>query len=319
MQTKLIPTFWGTYATDESVISRVLDHPLLTRLKSIDQSGPLTYFGHAPAYSRYDHCLGVWALLRRFGCSLKEQVCGLLHDVSHTVFSHVGDYLYTVSPHQTSYQDTIHLKCLTKAKILDVLGPDWTLNDLNPEHHPALDFPLPDLCADRLDYLLQTGVRWERITYQEALHILENLCFEESMWFFTDETSALQFANLSLYFTQELYGASWNLAIYHYIKEAIERALHVNTLTKEDIHEGVDEDILNRLRRMKDPLVTENLEKCAVARSCDNLSAMTLIPPKFRGVDPWLQTINRKMRLTECNRDFALYFYEVKTWCRSSI
>lgn len=43
---------------------------------------------------RYDHSVGVMLLIRMLGGTLEEQIAGLLHDVSHTAFSHVADYVF---------------------------------------------------------------------------------------------------------------------------------------------------------------------------------------------------------------------------------
>jgi len=50
--------------------------------------------------TRFDHSVGVMLLIRKLGAGsspasalLKEQVAALLHDVSHTAFSHVIDYV----------------------------------------------------------------------------------------------------------------------------------------------------------------------------------------------------------------------------------
>ena len=41
----------------------------------------------------FEHSLGVYLLLRRLGADRREQVAGLLHDISHTAFSHAVDFL----------------------------------------------------------------------------------------------------------------------------------------------------------------------------------------------------------------------------------
>ena len=73
----------------------VINSDVMQRLKDIDQSGAARYLGvKLPAFSRYEHSVGVYALLKKAGALKKEQVAGLLHDASHTVFSHVGDYIW---------------------------------------------------------------------------------------------------------------------------------------------------------------------------------------------------------------------------------
>ena len=44
--------------------------------------------------TRLEHSLGVYLLLTRLGAGRRERVAGLLHDVSHTAFSHAVDFLF---------------------------------------------------------------------------------------------------------------------------------------------------------------------------------------------------------------------------------
>lgn len=61
------------------------------RLKGIHQAGAGFLVNSRWTISRFEHSVGVMLLIRQFGGSLQEQVAGLLHDVSHTAFSHVVD------------------------------------------------------------------------------------------------------------------------------------------------------------------------------------------------------------------------------------
>src|SRR5438067_11128286 len=87
-------TIYGTYSITEPVIIELLEHPMMQRLQKVHQYGLDYYLNKPLEYNRYEHSLGVFVLLRRFGATKLEQVAGLLHDVSHTAFSHVADYLF---------------------------------------------------------------------------------------------------------------------------------------------------------------------------------------------------------------------------------
>ncbi len=59
------------------------------------QAGPSAFAFPFKTVTRYEHSLGVYLLLRRLGAGPREQVAGLLHDVSHTAFSHAVDFVFS--------------------------------------------------------------------------------------------------------------------------------------------------------------------------------------------------------------------------------
>lgn len=105
-----LTTLYGDFTIAEPVLIELLQDPYMQRLKHIRQYGTNYYTIKKQDFNRFDHSVGVFVLLRKYGASLNEQIAGLLHDVSHTVFSHCGDYLFKVSQLDgSSYQDTIHV------------------------------------------------------------------------------------------------------------------------------------------------------------------------------------------------------------------
>src|SRR5581483_8929060 len=106
----IVTTVMGDIDERNPIILDLINSQAIQRLKEIDQSGPNPYFNkRCPHFSRYDHSLGVYALLKRFGASTQEQVAGLMHDASHTAFSHIADLIFQQGQARTiSYQDNIH-------------------------------------------------------------------------------------------------------------------------------------------------------------------------------------------------------------------
>ena len=50
----------------------------------------------------------MYALLKKFGASTEEQIAGLIHDVSHSAFSHCIDYVLDEGSEKThNHQDRI--------------------------------------------------------------------------------------------------------------------------------------------------------------------------------------------------------------------
>ena len=94
LQGEKVDTFYGSIDVQEPVLIDLIHSPAVQRLKRVHQYGVAFYTTHKENYTRYDHSLGVFAILRLKEASLQEQIAGLLHDVSHTAFSHVGDWAY---------------------------------------------------------------------------------------------------------------------------------------------------------------------------------------------------------------------------------
>ena len=169
-----IETFYGPVNVEEPVLLELIESPPFQRLKHIHQYGVAYYTTHREEFTRYQHSLGVFALLRTNGCSLEEQMAGLLHDVSHTVFSHVGDWIFNRQNHDVDYQNLTHGDYLEKSGLGDILRKyGYAVDQIQPkqELYPALEQPVPTLCADRIDYNLQGAYYQGYITHEEAVPV----------------------------------------------------------------------------------------------------------------------------------------------------
>lgn len=124
-QKLVIITLYGTCIIDraqEPIFFDLLESPALERLKKINQLGIYDKYSHHANFNRFDHSIGVWFLIRKAGGTLQEQVAGLLHDVSHTAFSHVGAYCFVTDYKQMdAYQDDEHEQYLYDSGIVDIL------------------------------------------------------------------------------------------------------------------------------------------------------------------------------------------------------
>src|SRR5258708_6310808 len=85
---------YGRETIDEPVLLDLLDSAALGRLRGVLQHGVTALLEITKPITRYEHSVGVMLLVRRVGGRLTEQVAALLHDVSHTAFSHVIDHVF---------------------------------------------------------------------------------------------------------------------------------------------------------------------------------------------------------------------------------
>ncbi len=319
---KAVETPFGAIAPS-SIIERLIKSPIIQRLKAIDQQGPLYLFGLAPRYSRYEHSVGVWSLLARFQRPMKEQAAGLLHDASHTVFSHVGDSIFYESNVEDSYQDRIHLQFLQLQKIKNYLPPEGlSLEDLNPDQpsYRALEQHAPELCADRIESHLHSAVIYGNLTPEEVETVVSDLRFENGQWYFVNAESAAKLANNSLFFVEHLWASSWNLVLYEYFAEMLRYSVERGYITADDIKYGSDVPVFERLQRIQDRYIQKRL-----ADSANIFQTYTLVSSdqphdynlkaKFRGVDPWVKTPEGFVRLTTLDARFKENYLRVKARC----
>lgn len=323
---RLESTIFGPVEIDHPLIAALLDAPVMERLKGISQHGTPFYFLNMPAFNRYEHSVGVYALVRSVGAPFEEQVAGLLHDASHTVFSHTADYLFKPKKQGESYQDEIHewyLNQMNLAPLLEKYG--LSVQDIlakNPRFQ-ALEQPLPDLCADRIQYLLQTAMIFDLMDLNEVQKIRNDLRFEKGRWYFTTLSSAKKLGLLSLYFTRHFYTSPWNLFVNTKSAQMFSRALKMGLLTKEEIHFGRDIPVLGKLLRSKDPTILSLIQVCL--HPWNHYTVVDVAPyddfyiPKFRGVDPLVLYQGRLRRLTSLDYIYRQQYRNLKETLRRGI
>ena len=123
---------------------------------------------------RYEHSIGVMLLALKFGSSLEEQIKALLHDISHSAFSHVIDYV--LGNENENWHDMIQDKFLEKNDLIEIFeryGLD--VKGIMSTYYETLDADLPDLSYDRLDYTLRDMYNEKIINKKEIDEFLKHL------------------------------------------------------------------------------------------------------------------------------------------------
>lgn len=270
-----VETWYGVLEfnhTEAPLLAELLSSQSVKRLQHINQYGIIQLVdsgGHNnEPYTRYDHSLGVLYLLNYFGAPFNEQVSGLLHDVSHTTFSHVSDYLFsTTSSGNPNYHDSLFTVFLQKYGIAQILKQyALTPEDVAPENvqFAMLERELPDLCADRLDYILQGSARRKILTRPQVDQIIKSLSYDQSTshWYLSDQGSARLLAEASLELNKNIFVTGWGRMLYRWAAEAIKRMIHINDLTLEDISYRMgDDDLWQFMLRSKDAAVVTLVTK----------------------------------------------------------
>ena len=300
-----IDTFYGPIEVEEPILLELIESPPFQRLKWIHQYGVAYYTTHKEEYTRYDHSLGVFAILRIKNSSLEEQIAGLLHDVSHTVFSHVGDWIFRKENQDKDYQSSIHKNFLEKSGLGKILGKyGFSIDQILPTEKafPSLEQKLPNLCADRIDYNIQGAYHQGFITYEEAKQIIEDLQFIQGSWVSTKPELMKKLVRFSLFMTQNCWGSAENYNLSRWLAEAILRMVELERISYEDIHFSTDQVIWDQLTSCEDLLIQKKMQMIAQAgfyySLVDPSEADIIVKSRFRVIDPYIFSEGKIARLT---------------------
>lgn len=313
-----LKTIYGNFEITEPILCDLLRSNTIQRLKKINQSGIAHYVKENAPYTRYDHSVGVFVLLKYYNANLKEQIAGLLHDASHTVFSHVADLVFNHNSNKESYQDSIHEWFLLQTDIPKILqNYKLSLREVLHKNNGyfALEQDLPGLCADRIEYNLKTGVIENIITEKDVEEIIQDLKFNDNNWFFTNKEQAYKFANISLELTEHFWTSANNMLIYKFASEMLLHAIKNNIITSQQFHFSTDDviwEILNNCNDNKIKLFINKIinHKDSYEIKKDNYDLHCR--GKFRGVDPLVKNNNKLIKLSEIDHKYHDKFHSVK-------
>ena len=302
---RIADRIYGEFEISEDVLQALLRSPAVNRLRGIDQSGyPEPFFPGAPC-TRFEHSVGVLCLLRRFGASLAEQVAGLIHDVSHTVFSHAIDYALDESSGVTqSFQDDVHESFIRSSEIPAILSKhgfdlEYILDDT---HFPLKETTLPDICADRLDYSLRTALVFHRREVMELHRLVDSLEVHGERWVFCTRSFAQDYAELFREMNTFLYcnmvAGVMNMTVGRFVRHALERGY----LARADLH-TTDAEVLAKVKSF----LAEDTELRRLFARMNNAVPFTTdrgrydlyIRSKSRVVDPLCLVDGEARRLSE--------------------
>ncbi|WP_016993934.1 HD domain-containing protein [Lysinibacillus boronitolerans] len=165
---------YGEFEIDGLLEELIVSKPV-QRLKEIHQAGAGFLVNSRWTISRFEHSVGVMLLIRQLGGSLQEQVAGLLHDVSHTAFSHVVDVV--LENEAEDYHEAIFMDVIKQSSIpaiLEKYGYEVE-NILDTSRWSLLEQPAPALCADRIDYTLRDMYFYGNLALEDIQKFLQDL------------------------------------------------------------------------------------------------------------------------------------------------
>ncbi|MBK9053398.1 MAG: HD domain-containing protein [Chloroflexi bacterium] len=255
----IIDSVYGSVTIDEPVLLALMDSAAVQRLKGVLQHGISGLIGITSPTSRFDHSVGAMLLVRRLGATVEEQIAALLHDVSHTAFSHVIDYVFDGHDDQ-SYHDREKERYLMQTELPALLadfGYEWRLF-LHEEDFPLLEQPSPHLCADRVDYFLRDAQDLGLASADEVAWALSHLVVGQGRMAVADVAAASWLAHTFI----KADDASWSnfreVGIYELTAQAIKRGLTVGAIGDADIW-GTDAAAWHKLHQHPDSQLQDQL------------------------------------------------------------
>lgn len=251
---------YGDYMVDELLEELVFSSPV-QRLKGVYQGGASFFVNENWNVTRYEHSIGVMLLIKKLGGSLEEQIAGLLHDVSHTAFSHVIDYV--LENMDEDYHEKIYHQIITDSDIPRILrkyGYDYKNILLDDSKWKLLEQPAPELCADRIDYTLRDMYQYGNITIEEINVFLDNLILIDGKIYLKSVTAAEWFVKTYFKEVIDFFMNPLNIYGYDFLAKTLKIALNkkiinLNTLV------GTDEEVMDLLRLSDDKDVKNLLNR----------------------------------------------------------
>ncbi|PFK62410.1 hypothetical protein COJ09_07175 [Bacillus thuringiensis] len=251
---------YGKFEVDQVVEELFLSKPM-QRLKGIHQNGASYLINEKWNVTRFDHSVGVMLLVKKLGGSVKEQIASLLHDVSHTAFSHVIDYVF--DNEDESYHEEIFSSVVKNSEIPAILAkhgynyedillddPKWTL----------LERSAPELCADRVDYTLRDMYTYGYVSLEEVHSFLEDVIA-------VDGKMVVQSVEMAEWFTETYYKEvidffmePMNIYGNDMLAKTLKVALHKRIIHADDFLLE-DEELISKLQQCNDPEVEALLSK----------------------------------------------------------
>ncbi len=349
--------------TNEKAIIEIISHPYIKRLFSINQYGLSVYGSHKnilfnneyniESYSRGDHSINMAVILCHHQRSLKEIISAILHDATHTKFSHLGDALirnilcnkqlnndpiisemskFIVNEKNvTAIQDMIFEWFFDKTGITEILKKyDIEVKDILIENNPVVKQKAPNICADNLEYTLTGCFLSGDITKEDVDKIIESLTIDEKgNWTFNenDLDLATNFGATAMLFDLKNAASYWCQLVNYYGAILLEKIIEKKVITIEDLifaPKVTDTAIWEKIKKYsyKDSEINDLLEriekpdKYFYKNNNENIeNKFVCVKPKLRFLDPF---IKNQGYLTKTNNDFNeifSYYFEKYTKC----
>mmetsp|Transcript_3212 Transcript_3212/g.3809 ORF Transcript_3212/g.3809 Transcript_3212/m.3809 type:complete len:358 (+) Transcript_3212:53-1126(+) len=250
---------YGVFLLCNPQICRLIRSQGVQRLASVTQAGTPSLTGWIKPVYRLDHMIGAMLLVRQAGGSIDEQIAALLHDVTHTAFSHVVDIVYMEELGGKSFHEQNVLNRVRRTDIPSILGKGWE-EYFKEENFPLLEQPSPNLCADRGDYSPRDAVAFGESTNGFTKQYFLSITSINNRLAITSNDIAKEFCLMTLHTNRNFYNHPKGVGLYYCSAAALRRAVKMNLLSEYDFETKSCRQVWKILHSIRDPEIEKYLK-----------------------------------------------------------
>ncbi|BBM44989.1 HD domain-containing protein [Leptotrichia trevisanii] len=285
---------YGEYYVDD-VIYEIINTKIFKRLKNIYQSGGGYLVNDLWNVNRQEHSIGTMILSLKFGGNIEEQIRALLHDISHTAFSHVIDYI--LKNENEDYHEKIQKNFLNDEELVSILRKyNLNIKRIMLKNYSFLDNELPELSFDRIDYTLRDLFRQKRISHKDVREIVNNLAVYQNKLCFNSLEIGKWFQKLYFQEVVEYFQDPLNMYINTMLSNLLASALNEKIIQLQDFN-FTDECIIKKINSSSKK---KELEDIINKKKFDEFLLLEeKIKVKKRYIDPYILVNNEIKRISE--------------------
>jgi hypothetical protein len=305
---------YGNVVIREPILIELIESPAIQRLKGINQFGMPQRFSPYPGFNRYEHSVGVMLVLRHLGAGVEEQSAGIIHDVSHTAFSHLVDWVMG-NREREDYQDNNLQRIVSLSNIPEILkryGLDSS-RVTEIERYGLLEKPTPYLCADRIDYSLREFHVWANPSIVKQC--IDDLVNHNGQIVFKTKDSAEKFAETYAKCQRMHWGGAEHTVRSEILTRALKLALEEKIIDPNDFY-AEDEYLIGKLSQSENTkikLALTILERPKLELQKDRKNPQFDIREKFRYIDPHYLENGTVYLLSESDPNYASFLEKQRT------
>lgn len=219
-------------------------------------------------YSVLKHSVGVALIIWNFTHDKKQTIAGLLHDISSPAFKHCIDFLNGDAEKQESTEEQTLEVIKNSKEIMSLLKRDKIEIEEVSDYkiYPVADNETPKLSADRLEYTFMNGTYYKKVwdlskikDIYEDIQIIKNEDNISELGFKTVE-KAEKFINGASELWP-LWISSKDTITMYFFADIIEKMYKEKYITKEDLYELSEQEIINMIRNCPDKKISNIFNK----------------------------------------------------------